>query len=70
MKQTRIIALAVGVAVLLTIVLQNTADATFRLFVVKITMPLALMLAVMLGAGFALGLVSALWVFRKTDAKP
>lgn len=70
MKQTRIIVLAVGVAVLLTIVLQNTADATFRLFVVKITMPLALMLAVMLGAGFALGLVSALWFFRKTDAKP
>lgn len=70
MKRTRIIALAVGVALLLTIVLQNTADATFRLLVVRITMPLALMLTVMLGAGFALGLLSALWVFRKGDARP
>lgn len=52
------IALAAGV-VLLVVIVQNTASVETRILFMSVTMPRALLLAVMLAFGFVLGVLTA-----------
>jgi Na+/serine symporter len=70
MARLRIAGLALAAILLLIIVFENTAEATFKILILKVTMPLALLLGVMLFSGMAIGWLSALWVFRKNPPPP
>ena len=70
MAKLRIGLLAVAAILLLIIVVENTQEATFKLLWLKVTMPLALLLGVLLFSGMAVGWLSALWIFRKTPPSP
>lgn len=66
MAKLRIGLLALAAVLLLIIVFENTSEATFKILVLKVTMPLALLLGVMMFSGMAIGWLSALWIFRKS----
>lgn len=66
MAKLRIAGLALAAILLLVVVFENTAEATFKLLWLKVTMPLALLLGVLLLSGMAIGWFSALWIFRRT----
>ena len=55
MAKLRIGLLAVAAILLLIIVVENTQEATFKLLWLKVTMPLALLLGVLLFSGMAVG---------------
>ncbi|MGD9690332.1 MAG: lipopolysaccharide assembly protein LapA domain-containing protein [Phycisphaerales bacterium] len=59
-QRFRIIILTLLIVALLTLVLQNAHEVTVRLLVVRVTMPLALLLAIVLLGGFVCGLTGAL----------
>lgn len=65
MHRFKVVVLAVIALISIVVILQNTQDATVRLLVVRVTMPLALLLALMLAGGFVAGLAAALMMGRK-----
>ena len=54
MAKLRIAGLALAAILLLVVVFENTAEATFKLLWLKVTMPLALLLGVLLLSGMAI----------------
>lgn len=69
MKKAKPIALGFAVLILIIVVFQNTQDATVSVLLVKVTMPLALLLALILSGGFVCGIATAMVMGRK-DAGP
>lgn len=62
--------LAIISTLLLIIIFQNTTEATVRLLFVKVTMPLALLLGIMILCGTIIGWLTSLWIFRQGPSKP
>jgi uncharacterized integral membrane protein len=65
MKNAKIILIALACILMLVIVFQNTAPVETKLLFVTVTMPRAVLLAVLGGMGFVAGLLTAASMGRK-----
>jgi len=65
-NQVKIFSIAVLAVLAIIIVLQNMAQTTTTILFAHVEMPLAILLIVTLGIGFAVGLIaSGIWFARK-----
>lgn len=64
MSKAKVIALAIALILLLAVVVQNSQTTTVSLLFIRVSMPLAFLLAIMVAGGFVCGLITALLIGR------
>lgn len=65
MQRIKLITVALLTLMLLVVVFQNTEPVDTRLLFATVTMPRAALLAITGAIGFAIGILTALWVSRR-----